>query len=184
MAGCAPNSENLRNTVQILTNFYELSCLKISLKKTKAVWFGSSYDSPIELCPDLNLQWSKSFSLLGIEFDNNLDRMHNNFERKVLKIEKLLNSWSYRYLTPLGKTTVVKTLGLSKISHIALVIPNPSKNMIKRVNSLFFNFIWGGGSEKVNREDAMLPGKFGGLGRCHTLKSFGRLSSFPGLDVY
>ena len=159
-----PNSINLHCTVEVLSNFYKLSGLRISLKKTKAVWFGSSHDSNIELCPDLNLQWSKSFTLLGIDFDNKLERMQDNFNRKIIKIEKLLNCWSYRYLTPFGKITIVKSLGLSKISHIALVIPNPSKNMIKKINSLFYNFVWGGGSEKVNREDAMLPEKWGGLG--------------------
>ena len=35
-----PKSENLRNAVQILDNFFKLSGLKISLTKTKAIWFG------------------------------------------------------------------------------------------------------------------------------------------------
>ena len=96
--------------------------------------------------------------------------MHNNFTDKVNKIEKLLNSWSYRYLTPFGKVTIVKSLGLSKLSHIALIIPNPNKDMLKRLNSLFFHFIWGKKSEKVNREDAKLPENYGGLGMPDLLK--------------
>ena len=96
--------------------------------------------------------------------------MHINFTDKVNKIEKLLNSWSYRYLTPFGKVTIVKSLGLSKLSHIALIIPNPNKDMLKRLNSLFFHFIWGKKSEKVNREDAKLPENYGGLGMPDLLK--------------
>ena len=158
-----PNSINLRNTINALTSFYKLSGLKISVKKTTAVWFGINHDSQTKLCPDINLKWSKSFSLLGINFDNNLEKMQDNFEIKFQKIEKLLSNWSYRYITPYGKVTIIRSLGLSKVSHIALVIPSPNKNMFKKLNNLFFRFLWGNGSEKVRREDAVLPEKFGGL---------------------
>ena len=40
-----PDSKNLRNTIETLNNFYELSGLKISVKKTTAVWFGKNHDS-------------------------------------------------------------------------------------------------------------------------------------------
>ena len=159
-----PNSENLRNILLILGNFYKLSGLKISVTKTKAVWFGKEYNSDVKLCPDQKLEWAKSFTLLGINFDNYLENMQSNFSDKIEKIEKLLFSWSYRYLTPFGKVTIVKSLGLSKISHIALVIPSPDKAMLKRLNTLFFQFIWDKRSEKVNREDSKLPLHMGGLG--------------------
>ena len=159
-----PNDNNLRNVIKVLTDFYKLSGLKISVTKTKAVWIGSKHDSNEKLCNDLNLKWVKSFTLLGINFDSALVNMKNNFSDKIDNVEKMLSNWSYRYLTPFGKVTVVKSLGLSKLSHVALVIPNPTKDMIKRVDSIFYKFIWGKGSEKVRREDAKLPVKEGGLG--------------------
>ena len=165
-----PNDTNLRNTIQLLNSFYKLSGLKISVTKTSAVWFGSECASNVQLCPDLKLKWSKTFTLLGINFDNKLENMQSNFDDKLDKIEKLLCTWSYRYLTPFGKVTIVKSLGLSKISHIALVIPNPNKNMLKRLNTLFFQFIWDKRSEKVNREDSKLPIQKGGLGMPDILK--------------
>ena len=78
-------------------------------------------------------------------------------------MQKILSNWSLRYLTPFGKVTVLKSLGLSKLSHIALVMPNPSKDMIKKIENMFFRFIWDGKSEKVRRQDAKLPYKEGGL---------------------
>ena len=165
-----PYSQNLRNTIGALSNFFMLSGLKISVKKTTAVWFGSECNSDVKLCPDLNLKWSRKFKLLGIDFDNNLENMQDNFIDKTKRIEKMLFSWSYRYLTPIGKVTIVKTLGLSKLSHVALVIPNPNKDMIKNLNTSFFKFIWNKGSEKVSREDAKLPLKNGGLGMPDILK--------------
>ena len=158
-----PNSENLRRVIEILDKFYNLSGLKISVSKTKAVWFGSDYNSNNKLCPDLNLKWVKDFTLLGINFNNNLDRMEQNFTEKVEKMEKMLSCWFYRYITPYGKVTIIKTLALSMLSHVALIIPNPSKQMFKQIETTFFNFIWNKKSEKIRREDAKLPEKQGGL---------------------
>ena len=106
----------------------------------------------------------KEFELLGIKFDNNLEKMNVNFEDKIEKIEKLLSHWSYRYLTPFGKVTVIKSLALSKLSHVALVIPSPTKPMFKKLESILYTFLWSGKSEKVSRADTKLPEKFGGLG--------------------
>ena len=159
-----PSDINLRNAIKTLGEFYQLSGLKISVSKTKAVWFGAAHGSNQKLCPDLDLKWVKSFTLLGIKFDNALSNMTANFDEKIQVVKKMLSNWSYRYLTPFGKVTVVKSLGLSKLSHLALVVPNPSKEMLKKIDTMFFKFIWGNGSEKVRRDDCKLPIKYGGIG--------------------
>ena len=159
-----PTSENLRNTINVLDSFFSLSGLKISVTKTKAIWFGSNHNSNLKLCPDLTLKWVKEFTLLGINFDNNLTNMQSNFDDNIEKVEKLLSHWSYRYLTPFGKVTVIKSLALSKLSHVALVIPNPTKQMFKKLETILYKFLWGNKSEKVSREDTKLPEKLGGLG--------------------
>ena len=160
-----PSDNNLFTIISILNSFFTISGLKISLTKTKAVWFGNKWDSNDKLCPHLSLNWVKTFTLLGIEFNNNLENMEKNFEDKIIKIDKMLSNWSYRYMTPFGKITVIKSLGLSKLSHIALVLPDLNKDMIKKIEKIFFKFLWGTGkSEKVKREDTKIPVKFGGLG--------------------
>ena len=158
-----PTQNNLREIMTILDRFYNLSGLKISVNKTKAVWFGTNYDSHRKLCPDINLNWDNKFTLLGINFDNNLDAMEKNFWDKIEDIEKLLSLWFYRYLTPYGKVTIIRSLALSKLSHVALVIPNPTKQMFKKIESIFFKFLWNNKSEKVSRNDAKLPEHMGGL---------------------
>ena len=158
-----PSAKSLRKIVEILENFYHLSGLKISVTKTKAIWFGSNSNSNNKLCPELQLQWDKNFKLLGIRFDNNLNTMESNFYDKIEEIEKMLASWLYRYITPYGKVTIIKSLALSKLSHVALVIPNPSKQMFKQIETLIFKFLWNNKSEKVSREHAKLPEKLGGL---------------------
>ena len=93
------DEQNLRNTIEIMSSYYTLSGLKLQVEKTQAVVFGFIPDGDPRLCPDINLNWSKSFSLLGINFSNNLENMQENFEVKFKKIEKLLSNWSYRYHT-------------------------------------------------------------------------------------
>ena len=159
----SPKADNLRRVIEILERFHRISGLKISVSKTKAVWFGSDYNSNIKLCPDLDLKWVRNFTLLGINFNNNLIGMESNFNQKLETIDKMLASWLYRYLTPYGKITIIKTLALSKLSHVALIIPNPTKQMFKQIETIFFKFLWNNKSEKVSREDAKLPENFGGL---------------------
>ena len=83
-----PCEQNLKNVLKIIKNLYHLSCLKISVSKTKAVWFGSAADSDQIFCPNEGLIWSKEFTLLGINFDNKLEGMDQNYFDKINDIEK------------------------------------------------------------------------------------------------
>ena len=69
------------------------------VSKTKAVWFGREHNSNVRFCEEDNLDWDTSFKLLGITFDNNLEKMDENFFEKIKEMEKVLNSWLYRYLS-------------------------------------------------------------------------------------
>ena len=69
------------------------------------------------------------------ETSENLN-MEDNFTEKVNEIRKMLNLWFLRHLTPYGKITVIKTLAISKLSHIALVIPTLNKTMIKDIEKI------------------------------------------------
>ena len=159
-----PESKNLRNAVQILKQFYSLSGLKISISKTKAIWFGVGYNRAEILCPDLRLDWDTDFRLLGVDFDGNLDKMDRNLDSKIDEIKKVLNCWIYRSLTIYGKMVVIKTMPLSKLSHVELIITCLSASKIKEIENILFRFIWGNKPDKVSRIHAKLPEKMGGLG--------------------
>ena len=92
----AGDENSLRLVMKILDDFYRVSGLKINLSKTKAVWIGTKWNSNEKLCPDLPLEWSTEFDLLGIYFDNRLANIDSNFDSKLAEIEKLLSSWLYR----------------------------------------------------------------------------------------
>ena len=108
--------------------------------------------------------WAKQFTLLGIDFTADLINMENNYFEKIKDIGKLLNSWRYRHLTPYGKIVVIKSLALSKLSHIAMVVPDLSKTELKKLDKICFDFLWSNKPAKVCKVDAVLPEKRGGIG--------------------
>ena len=53
-------SENsLREALDVLQNFYEMSGLKINVEKTKAIWIGSLSNFPTRLCHNYTLDWTQ-----------------------------------------------------------------------------------------------------------------------------
>ena len=104
-----PNEQSLRLTITTLDNFFKLSGLKISVSKTKAIWFGAGSSNAPPICPDLNLDWDSKFRLLGIDFQNNLLGMECNYVNKIKEIKQLFNSWTNRTLTVYGRAVVIKT---------------------------------------------------------------------------
>ena len=159
-----PKDENLRKTLEVLDTFYQISGLKISVSKTKAIWFGRGHGNIHKLCPDLVLDWDTKFTLLGIDFTNNLEGMECNFHSKIEKIKKILNQWFHRSLTVYGKIVVIKTLALPKLCHLALVLPDLNKHQIKQLETLAFNFLWDNKPDKIARDHVKLSEKAGGLG--------------------
>ena len=97
----SPSEQNLKNVLKIIKNFFHLSCLKINVSKTKAVWFGASADSDLVLCPEEKLIWTNKFELLGLSFDNRVEKMSDNYKegkgyRKVITgmaVQKFVSIW-------------------------------------------------------------------------------------------
>ena len=157
---------NLRNTVEVLDNFYLFSGLKIQLEKSQCIIFGSPHNIQ-PLCPDLKLKWCNDFNVLGVNFTATLDNMDSNYSTKIENIEETINNWKYRYLSPYGKNCISKTLLLPKLTHLALSLPCLNNRDMKKLEDIIYRFIWdsknGKNNDKVARVDAQLPENRGGL---------------------
>ena len=159
-----PDEDSLKNALETLNSFFKLSGLRISLSKTKAIWFGAGSKNTHCLCPNYKLDWDTKFRLLGVDFDNNLEGMDSNYDMKINEIKKVFNCWMNRYLTIYGKAVIIKTLALPKLTHLALVLPNLQSKKLKELENLIFSFLWDNKPDKVCRDDAKLAEKAGGLG--------------------
>ena len=148
-------SEKSLNEALLELDWYaKLSGLNINFTKTQVVWIGSKKYSNDTLGQHRNLSWGKtSFKLLGINFDVDLDKIVNiNYNERILQIKKLIKIWSKRNLTVIGKITVVKTLILPVLNHLIITLPNPTQDILKKVNKLIFTFIWSSPVHRVKKE--------------------------------
>ena len=142
-------SKSLNETLNVLSEFARYSGLKINFGKTHAVWIGLKKYSTASVKTRLKLCLGKTdFKLLGIIFQVSLDKLQIvNYTDKIQKIKSLIKLWKRRYLTQLGKITVIKTLLLPILNHLFISILNPSDRILKEVNDMFYEFLWEGPSK-------------------------------------
>ena len=94
---------------------------------------------------------------------NNRDKNNNlNFYLKIQKMETKLNIWLSRDLTLMGRTLLAKTLGVSKLVYAASMLTVPQE-VIKRVQTKLFNFLWENKKDKIKREVLFQETSKGGL---------------------
>ena len=163
------------NTIEIFGSF---SGLKVNMGKTQIVWIGKKkYSKEKVTVRKCILNAVTTFKLLGINFCVDLEKCGKlNFPEKVRDIKETINKWNRRYLTPLGKITVIKTLLMSKLNHAFSTLPDPEDKLIKEINDIFFKFIWSNKPAKINREVVTLD-KNSGADFTKGLKSRFRLKS-------
>ena len=174
-----PSKKVLRKTLQTLSDFEQVSVLKINLSKTKAVWIGSERFRDDGICHDLKLDWVHNFTALGIKYDvrDLINITTLNCADKMNEIEKLLANWNKRNLTLLGRVTVVKSLALSKIVHFLISLPSPQKNFLREIDKKFYKFLWRQKPPKISKKTLEKDFKDGGLQMVnieqfeHTLKA-------------
>lgn len=155
---------SLRETLKELDEFYKLSGLKINRDKTQIVWIGSKKYSDERLCSDMNFKWTTRFKLLGIHYDVDLNKILKlNYDKKLVKIKSIIDQWSKRKLTPIGKITLVKSLLISQLNHLFIALPNPKNAFIKELNTILFEFVWNSKSDKIKRKVATQKYAYGGL---------------------
>ena len=116
---------------------------------------------------DSGLSWrSNTFKTLGIKFSLNVSSLYDdlNFVAKLRQIEQTLNCWKHRNLSLIGKVTVIKSLLLPQLLYLFSVLCiNIPKTFFKKLNHLFYKFIWNGGNDRVKRDILCNDNDHGGL---------------------
>lgn len=158
------SEKSLRATMKEIDDYYKLSGLKINQEKTQIVWIGSKKYSEENICSEMNFQWTTQFKLLGIYYDVDLDKIIKlNYDKKLVKIKSIIEQWSKRQLTPIGRITLVKSLLISQLNHLFIALPNPKSNALKELNNILFNFVWNSKCDKIKRQVFTQRYEHGGL---------------------
>ena len=74
-----------------------------------------------------------------------------DYGTQIPKVIALIQQWRRRFLTPIGRITVIKTLLIPKLNHLFISIPNPKKEIISLLCKLMFEFLWNSKVDKVRR---------------------------------
>ena len=148
------DKNSFEETVKIINTFGNKSGLFLNAGKTSAIWLGNKRNSPIKYMPNLHLDWNPpKFKILGIWFTNNLKECEQlNFREKFLEIKALYKVWLKRQITPLGRVAVLKSLILSKIIHLWILLPNPPDSLVDALQKTVFQFEWNRKQDRISRK--------------------------------
>ena len=167
------SEQNLRNSLKILEWFFIKSGLKINMHKTKVIRIGPIRETDRRFCRENNLDWVTQFTALGIDYDV-LD-LHNitelNISTKINSMKRLMQYWSGRNISPIGRITIFKSLILSKIIHVLQSLPSPSTKHLNEIEKMATNFVWRNKRHQVNKKVLCQKFRHGGLDMIN-LKSF------------
>ena len=161
------NEDSLRTAVAIFKKFSKISGLTLNQGKTQVMIIGKQAGKIAKLAPDLGLNWVNEITILGIKLYPDPKQMLSNFDDKVDDIKQLLNRWTFRNLTVFARIQIVKSLGLSKLTHVVQIVPNPPSKTIKDLQKKVNDFIWEGGKQKkhvINEARSQQSLNKGGLG--------------------
>ena len=122
------NESNLRNATKYIQHFHKISGLACNIDKTNVIPIGKHSNKHDQICKDLNMNWDNTFTILGFEIDNKLEKLDNNFSKVKEKIKALIRKWKPYHLSLRGRITIAKTKLVSQIIYISTVLtPNTAK---------------------------------------------------------
>ena len=119
-----------------------------------------------KMCKEYNLDWEqKPLKILGVTFTGEVfDIWNHNLDETMHKVNSLINVWSKRNLTLPGKITVMKSLFLSKFTHLFLALPYPPGEFIKLLERKLYKFLWSNGPDRISRRNIVKNIHAGGGG--------------------
>ena len=103
--------ENLIKMKEIFEAFKRLSGLEINEGKTKVICIGANLENITPITEEVKFKYVTSFTLFGVEIDNKLCKLSENFEIRKKRIRQKIAIWKSNNLKdifniPTGLPTV------------------------------------------------------------------------------
>ena len=89
--------------------------------------------------------------------------INENNETKLQHLEKTVKLWEKRSLTPIRKITIIKRFMMSAFNHLFIMLPNPDKSVIDKINNIMFSFLWNHKPSKIKHSIIIKEYGEGGL---------------------
>lgn len=156
--------------------FSKVSGLELNLQKTQGMLLGLERNIPKDKLNNEVTWTNKPIRCLGIFVGYDKQECEKyNWDRRIDKIQQILDRWKARNLTLLGKILVLKTLVNPQLIYPACNSVT-AYHIIPRVNKMFFSFVWPT-IERIKRNTLIGPKEEGGLQMTHTESLFDALNS-------
>ena len=132
------DSNDITKAAQMINVFSKISGLKLNKQKTKILEIGKN---PNQINPPFQIV--QRIKILGVIFENgkHASDIEENWTGRIKTIKQLINVWSKRDLSIIGKILIVKTFLVSKLIYIMQSIGIPDKFLME-IQRLFYKFIW------------------------------------------
>ena len=161
------DKESVKKENNVFDTFSIYSGLKPDKSKCEIADIGFLKGVPMELCGMEYIDLTKkSVKILGIHFPYKKIEDEENPVKHIRKIEDVLKIWRISNLTVQGKITIFKTLGISKVIHLALVT-NVPQAIIDQLNKIQKDFIWNRKHPKIRHSTLCNTHENGGLKSVH-----------------
>ena len=132
--------ESVENAVKIIEEFGSVSGMSLNIDKTECLLLGSLKNRYRNIFGIKVCSYTKC---LGIYIGHDRDIcVQKNWYDKIKDLEKILHVWKKRKLTIFGKTCIINTLALSKLYYSAAILKYPPNDVIKKINTVIYGFIW------------------------------------------
>ena len=160
------DQQSFEEAIITIQTFGNVSGLMLNTDKSSAIWLGSRKNTHVRFMPHLHIEWNpERFKILGIWFTCDLrECVRINFNEKYLEIKRMYAVWLRRQITPLGRVAVLKSLILSKVVHLWLLLPNPPDALVNDIQKSVFRFVWGNKNDKISRKVSTKSLANGGIG--------------------
>jgi len=132
------NNNILRNTFRILRDFNIISGLKVNEKKTQIMEMGNLGQNKL-----YHSNIVEHMIILGIDITHDRSKLIElNYNPIMNKIKICLNIWRQRNLSLFGRIEIVKGLAISRLVYVMSMLPSPSEDYFKEIDTILNKFIW------------------------------------------
>ena len=126
---------------EIVTNFGDVSNLKLNLEKTKLLIIGKEKNPASIIAKDCGFKIHSDLTHLGIKIDDDLSNLAENWDVKIKKMKSLKNMLLALKPNLTMKITLCKTFLFSQITYLAPVI-QPTKQQLPELESIILKFLY------------------------------------------
>ena len=126
-------NNSIRQLMETFSTFSQYSCLKPNYEKCEIAGIGVLKSVKVAVCGMKCVDLCKdTIRITGVHFSCNKTKQDvKNFLETISKIQNVLKIWRMQSLTLEGKIIVFKTLAISKIVYLSMMIKVPTEVIVE-----------------------------------------------------